>query len=70
LIAAFQSRYRFARKKDGELQPLPEKSHPWSDISDAMQYAVLGHSGTVLSRLNRVRRDSRSQPPPSSKGWT
>lgn len=70
LVRAMQSRYRFARKKDGELHPLPEKTHPWSDIADAMQYAVLGHSGTVLSRLNRVRRDNRPQAPPSPKGWT
>lgn len=70
LILALVSRYRFARKKDGELQPQPEKSHPWSDIADACQYAVLGHSGTVLSRLNRVRRDNKPALPPSSKGWT
>jgi hypothetical protein len=70
LIAAMSSRYRFARRKDGELAPLPEKSHPWSDIADALQYGVLGHSGTVLSRLNRVRRDSRPQAPPNAKGWT
>lgn len=70
LINALASRYRYARKKDGELQPLPEKSHPWSDIADALQYGVLGHSGQVLSRLNRVRRDNKPAPPVSSKGWT
>lgn len=70
LITAMSSRYRYARKKDGELAPLPEKSHPWSDIADALQYGVLGHSGTVLSRLNRVRRDNKPQAPVSSKGWT
>lgn len=70
LIAAMASRYRYARQKDGELKPLPEKSHPWSDIADALQYGVLGHSGTVLSRLNRVRRDNKPAQPVSSKGWT
>lgn len=70
LITALGSRYRFARKKDGELHPQPEKSHPWSDLADALQYGVLGHSGQVLSRLNRVRRDNKASPPPSSKGWT
>lgn len=70
LITALSSRYRYARKKDGELHPSPEKSHPWSDIADALQYAVLGHSGQVLSRLNRVRRDNKPAAPVSSKGWT
>ncbi len=70
LILALQSRYRFARKKDGELHPIPEKNHPHSDLADAFQYAVLGHSGSVLSRLNRVRRNDNNKPAPSAKGWT
>lgn len=71
LIRSFQSRYRYARMKTGQLHPMPEKNHPFSDISDAMQYAALGHSGTVLSRMNRIRRDnSRDKQPVTSKAWT
>jgi hypothetical protein len=70
LVRAMQARYRYERLKDGQLKPMPTKSHPWSDIADALQYAVLGHSGNVLSRLNRIRRDNRTTPPPSSSGWT
>lgn len=70
LIRAMQARYRFARTKGGILQPVPDKGHPWSDIADALQYAVLGHSGQVLARLVRVRHDRAPQRPPSSKGWT
>lgn len=71
LIRSFQSRYRYTRTKAGILLPTPEKSHPWSDISDAMQYAALGHSGTVLSRLNRTRRDNKNTAPVvSSRAWT
>lgn len=70
LIKAMQSRYRYARLKNGALHPMPEKNHPYSDIADALQYAVLGHSGTVLSRLNRVRRDNNQVRQVSSKGWT
>jgi hypothetical protein len=69
LIRAMQSRYRYARTKGGILQPVPDKGHPWSDIADALQYAVLGHSGTVLAKLVRVRRDN-SPRKVSSKGWT
>lgn len=70
LTVALRSKYRYAKKKDGELQPLPEKSHPWSDIADAFQYMVLGFSGNIMARLVRVRRDNRERPPPSSKAWT
>lgn len=70
LIRAMQARYRFARTKGGILQPVPDKGHPWSDIADALQYAVLGHSGQVLARLVRVRHDRAPRRPPSSKGWT
>lgn len=71
LIRAMQSRYRYERHKTtNELKPMPTKSHPWSDIADALQYGVLGHSGNVLSRLNRVRRNDKPKPPPSPKAWT
>ena len=70
LVKALQSKYRYAKKKDGELHPLPEKTHPWSDIADAFQYAVLGHSGNILARLVRRRGASIARPPPSSAGWT
>lgn len=70
LRKTLQSKYRYARKKDGGLQPLPEKSHPWSDIADAFQYAVLGYSGNVMARLVRTRRNTSAAPSRSSAGWT
>lgn len=70
LIRAMQSKYRFAKKKDGELQPKPDKTHPWSDLADALQYAALGHSTTVLSRLVRSTHPSATVAPVSSAGWT
>jgi hypothetical protein len=70
LIQGMQSRYRYAKTKDGSLKPVPDKNHPWSDLADAQQYAVLGHSGTVLSRLTRVRSNAKQKPAPPAKGWT
>lgn len=70
LIQALRSKYRFDKKKDGELQPQPNKSHPWSDIADAFQYLVLGFSGNIMARLVRSRRDVNQTPKVSSKGWT
>lgn len=68
LVKALGSKYRYGRRKDGVLQPIPEKTHPWSDIADAFQYACLGHSGTVLARLVRTRHNGQRKPP--SGGWT
>ena len=68
LILSMQSRYRYARTKAGTLQPVPEKLHPYSDICDALQYGVLGCSGTVLGRLIKVKRPPEKAP--SSLGWT
>ncbi len=70
LIRAMQSRYRYARTKGGILQPVPDKGHPWSDIADALQYAVLGHSTTVLGRLVKVRWDHNAPRKVASGGWT
>jgi hypothetical protein len=70
LVRAMQSRYRYDRLKDGQLKPMPNKGHPWSDIADALQYGVLGHSGNVLSRLNRIKRNDKPVPAPSVRAWT
>lgn len=70
LIRALRSKYRYAKRKDGQLQPLPNKDHPWSDIADALQYAVLGHSTRVAARFMRPRRDLNADKPPSAAGWT
>ncbi len=70
LVLAMQSRYRYTRTKAGILKPMPEKKHPWSDIADALQYAVLGHSTTIMARLIRVTRNETHRAPRSSAGWT
>lgn len=70
LVQSLRSKYRFDKKKDGELHPAPNKSHPWSDIADAFQYFVMGFSGNIMSRLNRTRRDANAVRQVSSRGWT
>ena len=70
LIRALRSKYRYAKRKDGQLHPLPNKDHPWSDIADALQYAVLGHSGRISARFMRPRRDVSQTVDPTPAGWT
>jgi hypothetical protein len=70
LIQALKFNYRYKRKKTGELEDLPEKSHPWSDLGDCLQYAALGATGNYNAividderpRMNRIR--------PSVRSWT
>lgn len=45
LIAALAGKYRYRRKTDGNTEDKPDKTHPWSDIADALQYLCL-HTDT------------------------
>lgn len=70
LIKALGDKYRYRKKKDGQLEEVPAKEHPWSDIVDALQYACLGVNmglvGKVLSRMN----PQVGERPYSAKAWT
>lgn len=72
LSRAMSGMYRYARRKTGQLAPLPEKSHPWSDIADALQYACLAaHGGLTDYVANRfVRPVQRERRVPATAGWT
>ena len=53
LIAALAGKYRYRRKTNGDTEDKPDKTHPWSDICDALQYLCL-HTDTsgVYNQLN------------------
>jgi hypothetical protein len=76
LVLALQGRYRYAKRKSGQLAPLPEKLHPWSDVADALQYLCLvAHGGVtnyVANRMARAAQYSSSQRGPkfTSAAWT
>ena len=43
LIEAMTARWHFPRDRNGQVsRELPEKDHPWSDLGDALCYAVGG----------------------------
>jgi hypothetical protein len=46
LIAALTTKYRYKLKKDGDYEDSPEKSHPHSDLADALQYACTPTQGS------------------------
>jgi hypothetical protein len=73
LITSLGNRYRYRKRKDGQLEDKPEKLHPWSDICDALQYLCLGAQMNLAARV--VRRDTRraaalDRPRVSAAGWT
>lgn len=45
LITALAGKYRYRRKSDGDSDEKPDKTHPWSDICDALEYLCL-HTDT------------------------
>jgi hypothetical protein len=71
LIHALGNKYRYRKKKDGQLEDRPEKLHPWSDIADALQYAAIGAQAGIVGRV--LRRDMPRMaggPKISASGWT
>lgn len=65
LVQALHSKYLFARRKDGEARPKPDKKHPWSDLADALQYVCLAMTGEmkIAIRDEMTRRSSVNMAP-------
>lgn len=72
LISAVASDYRYKTKKNGELEEVPEKKHPVSDLCDSLQYGVLSAAGNVYGRVMRIinRGNRPAAPMPAARGWT
>ncbi len=69
LIRAISHDYRYKRKKEGDLNEVPEKGHPESDLADALQYLCLGIDSAVVGKALR-RQVKHEYQPVSSAGWT
>lgn len=73
LVRALGGAYRFGKTKQGVTKPLPDKTHPWSDVADCLQYVSLVlNSGMVQAISRRILRARPKQPKErvSSLGWT
>jgi len=64
LITALRSKYRYKVNTKGEKDDKPEKSHPWSDYVDALQYACLYHDGGSLTGGKILRDKVEVKPAP------
>jgi hypothetical protein len=73
LVLALASNYRYLKRRTGGFAPLPEKSHPWSDLADALQYLCLvahgGQSDYIARRMGRMGNAKVTQAPPVG-AWT
>jgi len=69
-ISAMKYWYRYRRKLTGILEDKPEKTHPWSDVADCLQYMALStnanYLGKVMMRLNPPPKRSV----PNKRAWT
>jgi len=74
VISAVASDYKFKTKRNGELEEVPAKTHPTSDLADALQYGVMGSAGAAMGRamrvMNRGQRVLAPVTPPPAAGWT
>lgn len=72
LIEGFKSRYRYKKRQDGQIDDTkPEKTRPWADVHDALQYACLGTTKSIVTRAfnQRTPRASTYQRV-SAAAWT
>ena len=69
LIQALRSKYRYKTNTKGETDDKPEKSHPWSDVSDGLQYLCMhADNGAAFgAQMNSARRNVKQV---SVGAWT
>ena len=72
LVRALNGMYRFSKTHAGTTKPLPDKTHPWSDVVDDLQYICLTiNSGLANFIAKRIRPKQKSNKPKvSAMGWT
>jgi len=73
LVEGFASKYRYRKKKTGDLEDKPDKAQrPWADVHDALQYAALGTARSIYAKaMGRLDRSLQSEQPAIPAGaWT
>lgn len=70
LVQALKFHYRYKRKQNMELEDKPEKTHPWSDLVDCLQYLALSTNANYTGKMIMDSRPRVSRPRPSASGWT
>jgi hypothetical protein len=63
LVQALKFWYRYRRKTTGMLEDRPEKTHPWSDLADCLQYMALAVNGNYIGNIIARSRNKRPKRP-------
>lgn len=69
LVLAMAGKYRYRIKQNGEAEDKPDKTRPWADLADGLQYLCLhADGGATFGRQlqGAVRREIK---PVVSRGW-
>jgi hypothetical protein len=63
LILALRSKYRYKINAKGEKDETPDKSHPWSDLADSLQYVCLhaDNGATFGTRHGTARKEIKQR---------
>lgn len=70
LVTALGNKYRYRKKRDGTLEDIPEKLHPWSDLADCTQYACMGVAADMTGRMLQRFAVRPQRQMVSAAGWT
>jgi hypothetical protein len=70
LVKALKFHYRYRRKQNNELDDKPDKTHPWSDLVDDLQYMSLSTNANYSGRVMADSRPRKRSVPVSAAGWT
>lgn len=73
LVRAMQGAYRFSKSKVTQItKPVPDKTHPWSDLADCLQYVAMTVLAGLQVRYSRkiVAKGKKEKPRVSAAGWT
>lgn len=70
LCAAMKYNYRYRRKNNGVLEDKPEKTHPWSDLADCLQYMSMSTNHNFVAKVMAKMSPRPPRPAPPKRGWT
>ena len=62
--------YRYRRKTTGVLEDKPEKTHPWSDVADCLQYMALSTNANYLGKVMQSMNPPPKRRSPNKMAWT
>ncbi len=70
LTQAMKYWYRYRRKQTGVLEDKPEKTHPWSDVADCLQYMALSTNANYLGKVMQAMNPPPRKAAPPVGSWT